>query len=118
MSGVFLSYSRGDRVLAGQIIRGLRALGVDVWWDEDMRGVDWQEELERQSEQLDAVIVLWTANSTGSKNVRDEARLALDIEKLVNVLSGAPKPPFPYDRVNGLPLDDWNGHDPHGGWTR
>jgi hypothetical protein len=43
VSGVFLSYSRGDRGLADKVIRGLRPIGVDVWWDEDMPGVDWQE---------------------------------------------------------------------------
>jgi hypothetical protein len=118
MSGVFLSYSRGDRALAEQIIQGLRALGIDVWWDEDMPGVDWQEELERQISGLAGVVVLWTPNSSASKNVRDEARLGLRTEKLVNVLAGAPEPPFPFDRVNGLPLDGWTGREPHRGWMR
>ena len=118
MSGVFLSYSRGDRALADQITRGLRAVGVDVWWDEDMPGVDWQDELERQINGLAAVVVLWTPNSTNSKNVRDEARLGLSADKLVNVLAGAPQPPFPFDRVNGLPLDGWTGREPHRGWAR
>ena len=118
MSGVFLSYSRGDRALADQIIRGLRGLGVEVWWDEDMPGVNWQQELERQIKELAAVVVLWTANSEASNNVRDEARLGLSTDKLVNVLVGVAQPPFPYDRVNGLPLDGWTGREPHGGWTR
>src|SRR5271156_6619186 len=83
MSGVFLSYSRADRAVAGQIVRGLRALGVEVWWDEDMRGVDWQDELARQIAVLDAVVVLWTHNSVGSMHVKDEARLARDNNKLI-----------------------------------
>ncbi|HEY3800484.1 MAG TPA: toll/interleukin-1 receptor domain-containing protein [Caulobacteraceae bacterium] len=118
MSGVFLSYSRGDRALADQVIRGLRSLGVDVWWDEDMPGVDWQEELARQIQELSAVVVLWTPLSLNSKNVRDEARLGQSTEKLVNVLAGVPAPPFPFDRTNGLPLDGWTGREPHGGWAR
>ena len=63
MSGVFLSYSRGDRALAEQIIQGLRALGIDVWWDEDMPGVDWQEELERQ-------ITLWHREDEASQRLQ------------------------------------------------
>jgi uncharacterized membrane protein YhaH (DUF805 family) len=118
MAGVFLSYSRADRALAERIVGHLRGLGVEVWWDEDMRGVDWQDELERRIEALDAVLVLWTENSIASKNVRDEARLGLDREKLVNALVGQAKPPFPYDRVNGMPLDAWTGREPHSGWTR
>ena len=118
MSGVFLSYSRPNRDLAYQVITALRRLGVNVWWDEDMPGVDWQEELERQISSLAAVIVLWTPASLNSKNVRDEARLSQHTEKLINVLVGVPAPPFPFDRVNGLPLDGWTGLEQHGGWTR
>lgn len=113
-----MSYSRADRALVDQIIHGLRAVGVEVWWDEDMHGVDWQEELERQISELGGVMVLWTANSANSKHVRDEARLGLETDKLINVLSGVPKPPFPYDRINGLSVDGWNGRDPHRGWSR
>ena len=118
MSGVFLSYSRADRAIADQIIRGLRAVGIDAWWDEDMRGVDWQKELEQRIGELGGVMVLWTASSSNSNHVRDEARLALDSDKLINALWEVPKPPFPYDRVNGLPLDGWTGREPHRGWTR
>ena len=118
MPGVFLSYSRGDKALAERIIRGLRPIGVEVWWDEDMPGVDWQEELARQIQQLAAVVVIWTPISSASKNVRDEARLGQHTEKLVNALFGVTAPPFPFDRTNGLPLDGWTGREPHGGWTR
>lgn len=118
MSGVFLSYSRGDRDLANAIIRGLRAVGVSVWWDEDMHSVDWNKELERQVVELATVLVLWTPNSVGSDNVKDEARLGLESNKLINVIVGLPKPPYPYDRVNGLPLDGWIEHEPNSAWTR
>lgn len=118
MSGVFLSYSRGDRDLAEAIIRGLRAVGVSVWWDEDMHSVDWNKELERQVVELATVLVLWTPNSVGSDNVKDEARLGLESNKLINVIVGLPKPPYPYDRVNGLPLDGWHEHEPNSAWNR
>ena len=118
MSGVFLSYSRADRALAEEIIRGLRAVGVVVWWDEDMRSIDWHQELERQISELATIVVLWTASSSSSDHVKDEARLGLESNKLINVIFGIPKPPFPYDRVNGLPLDGWTEREPHRGWTR
>jgi hypothetical protein len=118
MSGVFLSYSRTDRVLAEQVVRALRSIGVDVWWDQDMPGVDWQQELERQVTELSALVVIWTPASINSEYVRDEARLALSRHKLVNALHGVHAPPFPFDRINGLPIDDWNGRDSHGGWSR
>ena len=118
MSGVFLSYSRADRDLAERIVLGLRGLGADVWWDEDMPGVDWREELNRQLERLSAVLVIWTPASSGSKNVMAEARLGDRKEKLVNVICGVPSPPAPFDAINGLPLDGWTGSVGHHGWER
>jgi hypothetical protein len=67
---------------------------------------------------LTGVIVLWTPHSIASKNVRDEARLSLTSDKLITVLHGVTRPSFPFDRINGLPLDGWNGMDPRSGWTR
>jgi hypothetical protein len=104
--------------MAVQIVRGLRAIGADVWWDEDMPGVDWQLELDRQIHELGCVVVLWTPSSINSRHVRDEARLADSQQKLINALDGVTKPSFPFDRVNGLPLDGWNGQEPHNGWDR
>ncbi|HEX4098914.1 MAG TPA: toll/interleukin-1 receptor domain-containing protein, partial [Caulobacteraceae bacterium] len=118
MSGVFLSYSRADRDLAERIVKGLRGLGADVWWDEDMPGVDWREELERQINELSAVLVIWTPSSSQSKNVMSEARLGDRKDKLVNVVWGVPAPPPPFDIINALPLEGWNGRDTHHGWVR
>jgi hypothetical protein len=118
VSGIFVSYSRVDRELAARIVSGLRALGVDVWWDEDMPGVDWQEELKRQLGELSAVLVIWSAASSGSKNVMAEARLGDRKEKLINIIWGVASPPPPFDAINGLPLGGWTGREPHNGWSR
>ncbi len=116
MAGVFLSYSRTDREVAERVLRGLRAVGLKVWWDQDMPGVNWQDELERQITELSTLVVIWTPSSCNSAYVKDEARLALSHDKLVNVLCGILQPPFPFDRVNGLPIDDWDGVRPHARW--
>lgn len=118
MAGVFLSYARADRNLAAQVVEGLRRVGVEVWWDQDLPGVDWQAQLEREFSSTSALIVLWTVNSVGSQSVRDEARLGLRHENLVNLLAGVARPPFPFDRVNGVPIDGWDGREPHPGWSR
>jgi TIR domain len=118
LSGVFISYQRGDEALARRITLALRALGVDVWWDQDMLSVDWQTELERRGNDLAAVAVVWSPSAAVSDSVRDEARLGLKSKKLVNLLSGLAEPPYPFDRVNGIPLDDWEGVVPSGNWRR
>jgi hypothetical protein len=118
MSGLFLSYSRADRALAERIVRAMHAVGVATWWDEDMSAVDWQMELAERIHELSGVLVIWTEESVKSVHVRDEARLALQTDKLVNVMAGVTSPPFPFDRINGFHLDDWTGREPHRGWTR
>lgn len=118
MSGLFLSYSRADRALAAQIVRAMRAVGVAVWWDEDMSAVYWQQELASKIHELSGVLVIWTEASIRSVNVQDEARLARREDKLLNVMVGVSAPPFPFDGINGFHLDDWTGREPHRGWSR
>lgn len=83
-----------------------------------MPGVDWQYELEQRITDMAAVLVLWSKNSRNSNNVRDEARLADKKNKLINALVGLEEPPHPFDRNNGLPIDGWDGREPHRGWGR
>lgn len=118
MSGVFISYNRDDRALAWRVQMGLRSLGVAVVWDESMPSTYWQKYLKEKILELAAVVVLWTPNSEKSQSVEDEARLAKETGKLVNLLSNLSKPPWPFDAVNGLPLSDWDGTTPHRGWRR
>lgn len=118
MGGVFISYSRKDTKLASQIRNGLTTLGIEVIWDRSMPGTQWQRYLERNIKDLPAVLVLWTASSSESESVRDEARLGKKHEKLLNVLFELNEPPWPYESHNGLPLDNWQPGRSHDGWRR
>lgn len=115
MSGVFVSCSGEDAGLARRIVSGLRKLGVVAWSDEDFPGIDREED---QVDQAIALIALWTPNSLGSRNPRDQAQVGLHAKKLVNVLFGVASPPFPFDVLNGIPLDDWDGINDSSGWER
>ncbi len=108
MTVVFLSYAHADRDLAGRIVRGFKAAGVDAWWDEKMPGVDWRQALERQIGELDGVVVLWTPASKDEAAVKDAARLALPAGKLINAAAGA-SPPFPYESADGASLGGRRG---------
>lgn len=119
MSGVFISYARdSEGGLAWRLVLALRALGVHVWWDQDMPSVDWQYELVDRIDELSAVIVLWSEHSQKRKAVRNEARLADDLDKLINLLVGVAKPLHPFDRITGVPIDGWAGPGSHALWTR
>ncbi len=104
--------------MARRLRNGLTSLGISVVWDESMPAVDWQEYLENSIDSIAAVVVLWSPRSINSGSVRDEARLALESEKLVNVLFEIAKPRFPYDRINGLSIDGWTADTEHAGWSR
>jgi hypothetical protein len=118
VSGVFISYARADTELAWRIVRGLRALDVHVWWDQEMTSVDWHYELANRINELAAVVVLWTPRSCNSDAVRDEARLAGKKDKLVNLLFELPEPPYPFERLTGLSIEDWHGPSSNAIWAR
>ena len=118
MSAVFVSCSDADQVLGGYIVQGFRRAGIEVWWREEMPGVDWRRALEQQIAELGAIVALWTATSRDEPAVKEAARLGLAAGKLVNALSGAITPPFPYGSVDGATLDGWDGKDGHPGWMR
>jgi hypothetical protein len=118
LSKVFVSYTRVDQRHARRIRDALTSLSVDVLWDESMPAVDWQEYLERSIDSIAAVVVLWTPQSLNSGYVRDEARLALETDKLINIVFAVAKPRFPFDRINGLSIDGWAIDSPHSGWSR
>jgi TIR domain len=118
MAGIFLSYARFDAELGERIIAGLRALDVECWWDRDMPGVDWPQEIERQIDSMSALVVVWTTASKESRYVRAEAIPAFDREKLINIMVGVHEPPLPFNLYNGFQLDGWTGREPHENWTR
>jgi hypothetical protein len=64
------------------------------------------------------VVAIWTPDSVLSLVPEEEAREALYEDKLVNVVRGVAAPPFPFDRINGFALNDWDGAANHSGWTR
>ncbi|HEV7660442.1 MAG TPA: toll/interleukin-1 receptor domain-containing protein [Allosphingosinicella sp.] len=73
MAQVFISYQKRDRALVERVRDGLAAVGLTIWWDDDVTPRDqWDRILEREIEAADHVLVLWTENSIDSKWVRTE----------------------------------------------
>jgi hypothetical protein len=86
MSEIFISYARSDRALAEALAQDLTARGYSVWWDAELLGSDdFYEVILEALRQAKAAIVIWTKESAKSRFVRDEARFALHLEKLVAV---------------------------------
>jgi uncharacterized membrane protein YhaH (DUF805 family) len=117
MTDVFISYAREDAGQAERIARGLEATGLTVFWDNEIPpGQTWADYIETKLNQCAAAIVLWSANSTKSQWVREEARMGRS--KLIPARLDASEAPFGFGDVQAADLSQWTGdlNDPH--WTR
>lgn len=118
MADVFISYAREDRPRAEQIARALSAMGLECFWDTEIPpGQTWADYIENKLSQCKAVIVLWSAHSTRSQWVREEARMGRDRGQLIPVMLDASAPPFGFGEVQAADLSGWQGEPHHPGWS-
>jgi uncharacterized membrane protein YhaH (DUF805 family) len=119
MADVFISYAREDRSKADQIARGLQAIGLDCFWDTEIPpGQTWADYIEGKLSQCKAVVVLWSAHSTGSQWVREEARMGRESGKLIPAMLDTTQAPFGFGEVQAANLSAWNGASNHPDWVR
>ena len=77
MKRLFLSYSRADKEYVKHLVDVLRKQDFDVWFDEQIpTGQDWDDVLEAQLKQSDAMILVLSKTSVASENVKDEIAFA------------------------------------------
>jgi hypothetical protein len=112
MADVFISYARLDRSLAEALARDLTSRGYSVWWDAELVGADdFTDVIFEALRQARAAIVIWTKASAKSRFVRDEARFALHLNKLITVKAASLdvyEIPFGFQ---GQHTDDVNNRD-------
>ncbi len=119
MADVFLSYAREDEARATQIATGLEAMGLDVFWDNEIPpGQTWADYIEGKLAVCKTVIVLWSAASTKSQWVREEARMGRDKAKLIPVIIDGSPAPFGFGEVQAGDLSNWNGQADDPAWQR
>ena len=119
MADVFLSYAREDAARADQIARGLQAVGLDVFWDNEIPpGQTWADYIEQKLTQCKALIVLWSEHSTKSQWVREEARMGRDKSVLIPVMIDNVQAPFGFGEVQAANLSGWTGAEDDPNWRR
>ena len=112
MSDCFVSYKREDRPRVEPLVSALRAVGVSVWWDQDIGGGErWRETIVEQLDAARCVVVCWTHASTGPDGVyvREEAERAKTRGVLLPVRLEAVAPFFGFGEVQALDLTTWDG---------
>jgi len=116
MCDVFLSYSREDLVIAGQVAEHLREANLDVFWDREIPvGKTWESHIEEKLMGARCVVVLWSSNSVASDWVRAEAGEAADRDVLVPATIDATSPPFRFRTIQTADLAEWHGNREHTG---
>jgi TIR domain len=119
MNDIFLSYAGGDRAVAQELADGLEALGWSVWWDREIPfGKSFDQVIEEELNAARCVIVLWTAESIGSRWVKTEAAAAADRNLLIPVLLERVAIPFEFRRIQTAELYDWSGDRTHPDFVR
>jgi adenylate cyclase len=82
---IFISYSRKDSEHAEQLAELLTAAGLNFWMDK--RGIEaatsWSGEISKAITECSALVVMLSANSIASSNVRKEVSLASERQKKI-----------------------------------
>ena len=117
MTDVFISYAREDGAQAERIARGLEAMGLSVFWDNEIPpGQTWADYIESKLNQCNVAVVLWSEHSTKSQWVREEARMGRS--KLIPAKLDVAEAPFGFGDVQAADLSQWGGDYNHPQWGR
>ena len=119
MSDVFISYARSTEAQAKQVADALRALGYDVWRDDDLPvHRDYAEVIDERLQAAKAVVVIWSAEAVKSAWVQSEADTARTDHKLVQLTVDGSRLPRPFDRIQCADLAGWTGDLDARGWRK
>jgi TIR domain len=118
MTDIFFSYSSADRERVRPIRDALVEQGFEVFWDQQVpAGMDWDTWIRHHLAKSKCAMVFWSAASVGSRNVRHEATVASQQDKLITVLLEpltAEQFPMGLYSQQAANLSEWNcdvGHD-------
>jgi adenylate cyclase len=119
MSEIFISYARPNEPEAIMVDAALRALGYQVWRDEDLPAHrPYAEVIQERLASAGAVIVLWSEEAGKSQWVRAEADAARNAGTLVQVSLDGSMPPLPFNQIQCAELSSWDGNVEAPGWRK
>ena len=115
---VFISYRRQNREIALGFADALSTAGYSVWWDENLNpGEDWSDQLQREIDGSDVVLVLWTKEATEKdKFVGLEVEYAIIKNKLIALHCEPVELPVSAGRVKPIPFFEWEKMSSHPNW--
>ena len=125
-NGAIYEYAAGlhlvrafDRSQAQQVAEALRALGHEVWRDDELPAHrPYSEVIEERLQAAGAVVVLWSAEAVKSQWVRAEAEAAREKGTLIQVSVDGTVPPMPFNQIQCADLKGWDGDVSAPGWRK
>ena len=107
---IFLSYSHRDVEVVRLLVEHLRDGGAIVSWDQDFAGgEDFDRAILAAIDGARCVIVVWSPTSVLSPYVRDEARRAQKVSKLITTYVAGfdlADVPLGFGSLHAIPVDD------------
>jgi hypothetical protein len=92
------------------LVAGLRAQGLEVWWDQDIPpDAPWEATVEHALKGAKITIVAWSPAAVASENVKSEARWARNQGRLIQVFVAPCDPPLFFGERQGVSLEGWTG---------
>src|SRR5882757_91502 len=98
MPEIFVSYARSTAAAARRVAEALRALGFQVWLDDQLPAHrNYSDIIQERLDGAGAVLVLWSDEAVRSQWVRSEANRGREQDKLVQAALERVDPPMPFD---------------------
>ena len=122
MNDIFLSYARSDLPRVQPVRDALAQRGFSVAWDQEVpAGRDWDAWIRERLSESRCVIVLWSAGSIRSDNVKHEAFIAKQQNKLIPVTLDPIEPgefPLGLYTTQATSLAGWGGDVDQSEWRK
>src|SRR5579863_6247447 len=119
MSDVFISYARSTESQAQLVSDALRALGYNIWRDDELPAHRaYTEVIEERLKAAKAVVVIWSAEAVKSHWVRAEADAAREAGTLVQLTIDGCNPPMPFNQIQCADMTGWSGDKNAAGWRK
>ena len=109
---LFIAYASEDRERIRPLVEQFKAQGWKVWWDEMIpTGQQWRGAIVQNLNEALCVVVVWTKSSVNSSYVREEAELAKNQNKLIQVMIDNEVPPYGFAETQAVKLDSQNNYE-------